>query len=81
MKFALFILLTIPAYCVETIICQGINDSYDCYVHSAEEPLLENVIHVTEADSSGYVDDEEEDTEIAKESYTPLIFPNKPVWW
>lgn len=85
MRIVFFILLLVPCYALETIICERISGSYDCHVFSESEPeYLEDVIHVYESDgmNTSVKDDDEDDTEISKkEEYPPLIFPFYQVRW
>jgi hypothetical protein len=87
MRMILFLIILIPCYAFETIICERINGTYDCYVWSKDEvgEYLENVITVYESDGMNTsvqdeyptdIEDEENKTEIAKNDFVwPLIFP------
>jgi hypothetical protein len=93
MRIIFFITILIPCYAFETVICERISGTYDCYVWSEAEiqPYLENVISYYESDGMNTsvqdeypieTEDEENKTEIAKYDHIwPLIFPMPYKTW
>lgn len=82
MRWILFILILIPCYAVEVIICDYATGSYDCQIYSEADKPLEDVIHTYESegfnDSSSQESDNEEPA--SEEPYEPLIFPLRRFW-
>jgi len=77
----LFLMMLLPfnSLALETVICQGVEESYRCYTYSTDEPeYYENVINVHESDGwkEEKSDSDSQDSEYSykEKSSLPYIF-------